>query len=59
MWSPLVEEFIVVGDPPPPPGSEALVFYTWAEVEAMEDASPERVRAAHQLKKAFAGKVRA
>ncbi len=58
MWSALVEEFIVIGDPPPPPGSEALVHYTWEEAEALRNASPEHVIAAHRVKKAFKGEVR-
>lgn len=58
LWSPLVEEFILVGDAPPPPGSEGMAVYTWAEVEALKAASPERVIAAHKLKKAFNGTAR-
>jgi hypothetical protein len=58
LWSALVEEFVLVGDAPPPPGSEGVAVYTWAEVEALKDAAPERVRAAQKLKKAFNGTVR-
>ncbi|MGA2764341.1 MAG: hypothetical protein ABSG17_13355 [Spirochaetia bacterium] len=56
-WSALVEEFILVGDAPPPPGSEGFVVYSLGEVEALKDASPERVIQAHKVKKAFAGTV--
>lgn len=58
LWSPLVEEFVLVGDSTPPPGSEGYAVYTWAEVAALKDAAPERVVAAHKIKKAFSGMVR-
>jgi hypothetical protein len=58
LWSPLVEEFILVGDAPPPPGSEGMAAYSLAEVEALKEAAPERVIAAHKLKKVFSGAVR-
>ena len=58
LWSTVLEEFILVGDPPPPPGSEALALYTRAEVEAMKVVSPEAVVQAHRVKKAFRGMVR-
>jgi len=59
LWSSIVEEFILVGDAPPPPGSESMAVYTWAEIAALKDAAPERVIAAHKVKKAFAGTIRA
>jgi hypothetical protein len=58
VWSPLVEEFILVGDAPPPPGSEGIAVYAWAEVASLKDATPERLQAVHKLKKAFSGTVR-
>jgi hypothetical protein len=57
IWSPIVEEFILVGDGSPPPGGQGIVVYTWAEVEALKDAAPEHVIAAHKLKKEFNGTV--
>lgn len=51
LWSPLVEEFILAGGGPAPPGHEGLVVYSWDEVEAMKDASPEAVVRAHRVKK--------
>ena len=58
IWSPLVEEFILVGDDSPPPGSEGCAVYCWAEVETLRDASPERVQDVHRVKKLFGGRVR-
>ena len=57
LWSALLEEFVLVGDPPPPPGSEGTVLYSWPEVEALVSAAPERVMEAHRIKKAFTGKI--
>ena len=59
LWSSLIGEFILVRDGSPQPVSEALAFYSWFDVEALRDASPEMVIEAHRVKKVFAGRVAA
>ncbi len=57
-WSGLVEELILVGEGLPPAGSEAYTVYTWPEVAALKDRSPEDVAQAHRVRKVFRGTVR-